>query len=543
MNEIAIMDPEAQGILFQYLEDDIRGREDVIYFATKLLGIQLNRYQEIWLRRTTTPRQSWREIFPDSESFPDSFFEGMMFGKNISSVGNQSGKSVAIAVKHLWFCRYKIGMDLPPEMINTTDYATLNISPHSRQTQAVFDYVYDILHERWIIIQPDGTKSTNRLHPLMQNFYESSNNNKGEHRFSNGSTFHSVSTGQDQAASLAGGQFGYISYDEASQSRHLEAELGAKILSRLLKYGVCLDLIATPEVDSKSQQYYYRLVKKGMQGKDNWWAMTGMGVDDNIFIDERQKEAVKRDIMSTDAKKYLQVIKGEFLSSGSKFFNIEEIDHMFSLPSAVDCVNGRDYLVVADWGMSDDGDPSVFMVFDYTDYKVRGGKIRLVNADAITGGTPQQHFSLLRTFYDQYTWYGEDGIETHKPMFLMDANALGGVVIKKLLVSLHPIAFDTSLKDEALFETRRAMCMNRKLTKDAEGRDVDLDPDYGKIASYYIPELSEQLALYTIDDEKIEQDRVMCLVMGVHYIVKKFKPKIDKKVVINPLAGYNNSVK
>ena len=520
----------------ELLKAERRGRDDIIYFSEELLGAPLNEYQRKWLSHTTTPRHKWLEVF--NEVVED--IGGFLFGSNISAIGNQSGKTVGIAIKHIWFNKYKEGMELDEKLINVAHYATLNISPHSRQTRACYQHVEDILGEKFIIDE-EGKKRLNVLSPLMKDFLVGSNANLGEHRFANKSVMYSVPTGADQASSLAGAQFGYISYDECSQSLHLKEELGAKILSRLIKYGVCLDLIATPEVDSPSHQYYLHIVRLGMKKIQGWWALTGMGMDDNKFIPKAQKERAKASLLATDKNKYRQVVKGEFVTSGKRFFDANEIENLWRLSGKQNCKNNNRYLLVADWGMSDTGDKSVFMVFDYTSYALNG-IINLVNHEEIKGGSPQMQFSLLRTLYEQYTWYEEDGTTAHFPIFLMDAEALGGVVIKKLLTLLRPKSFDID-KDVALIETKGVMSKGREYEEsDIDGSILEKNPDFGNLRSYYIDELNEQLGMYHIEDKGLETDYVMALVMGVSYIVKKMPKQIQKLAFLNPLAGYNAQI-
>lgn len=533
---VSTMGDEEKARFIELLKAEKRGREDIVYFSEELLGVPLNEYQRKWLTRTTTPRSKWMEVF--NEVIED--IGGFLFGSNISAIGNQSGKTVGIAIKHIYFNKYKIGMELDANLINTAHYATLNISPHSRQTRACYGHVEDILSEKFIIDE-EGKKRLNKLSPLMKDFLAGSNVNLGEHRFSNKGVMYSVPTGADQASSLAGAQFGYISYDECSQSLHLKDELGAKILSRLIKYGVCLDLIATPEVDSPSHQYYLHIVRMGMKGVQGWWALTGMGMDDNKFIPKEQKERAKASLLATDKKRYRQVVKGEFITSGKRFFDTAEIENLWKLSGKRDCKNGGKYLLVADWGMSDSGDESVFKVLDYTNFHM-DGKIYLANHESIQGGSPQMQFSLLRTLYDQYTWYEEDGVTPHYPVFLMDAEALGGVVIKKLLVLLKPRSFDID-KDEALMLLKNAMAKGRDfIESEVDGAIIEKNPDYGILHCYYIDELNEQLGNYHIDDKKLTTDFVMTLMMGVSWVVKKFGSMPSKKVFINPLAGYEASI-
>lgn len=533
---VSTLDNETKGRIIEMVEAEKRWRDDIVAFSEEALGVPLNDYQRIWLTRTTTPRSKWMEKF--GEVIED--IGGYLFGSNISSIGNQSGKTVGIAIKHIYFNKYKIGMELDEHLITSAHYSTLNISPHSRQTKACYQHVKDILSGQFIIDE-EGKKRLNNLHVLMKDFIVGDNSNLGEVRFANKSIMYSVPTGQDQASSLAGAQFGYISYDECSQSLHLKEELGAKILSRLIKYGCCLDLIATPEVDSPSHQYYLHIVRLGMKKVQGWWALTGMGMDNNKFIAKAQRERAKATLLATDKKKYRQVVHGEFVTSGKRFFDSSEIENMWKLPGKKNCQIGGKYLLVADWGMSDTGDLSVFKVFDYTSYAL-DGKIYIVNHESIQGGSPQMQFSLLRTLYEQYTWYDEDGVTAHPPIFLMDAEALGGVVIKKLLSLLKPRSFEID-KDEALVLAKGAMSRGRDyIESEIDGAIIEKNPDYGIVQSYYIDELNEQLGMYHLEDKKLTTDFAMTFVMGVAYIVKKMPKQELKKITLNPLAGYNASI-
>lgn len=533
---VSTMRNEDKARFIDLLRMERKGRDDIVYFSEEMLGVPLNNYQKKWLVRTTTPRSNWTEKF--GEVVDD--IGGFLFGSNISAIGNQSGKTVGIAIKHIWFNKYKIGMELDEKLIYSAYYATLNISPHSRQTKACYQHIKDILNGQFIIDE-DGKKRLNNLNLLMKDFVAGDNVNLGEIRFSNKSIMYSVPTGADQASSLAGAQFGYISYDECSQSLHLKEELGAKILSRLIKYGSCLDLIATPEVDSPSHQYYLHIVRMGQRGVEGWWALTGMGMDDNRFISKDQRERAKATLLATDKKRYRQVVKGEFITSGKRFFDSAEIENLWKLSGKKDCQKGGKYLLVADWGFSDSGDESVFMVLDYTSFQFNG-KIDIVNHESIKGGSPQMQFSLLRTLFDQYTWYEDDGVKAHQPTFLTDAQGLGGVVIKKLLILLNPKSFEID-KDEALFLTKGAMSKGRDYYEsDVDGAIIERNPDYGVIRSYYIDELNEQAGSYHIEDKKLTTDFVMTLVMGTSYIVKKFSVTTSKKINFNPLRGYEASI-
>lgn len=533
--------PKASKVSFlKLLNDEIRSRNDIVYFAQCMLGIELNPFQKRYLIASTTPRAEYlKSIGKGGDDI-----SGMLYGKTITPCANQVGKTVSIAIKHIWFNKYKIGMDLQGDMMDTAFYSTLNISPHTRQTKACFRYVKEILYGEFII-EEEGKKHLNELAPLMKNFIVGENSNLGEIRFANKSVMYSVPVGQDQASSLAGAQFALITYDEASQSYHLKDELGAKVLSRLIKYGVALDLIATPEVDAPSHQHYMHLAKLGRLCKDGWISITGI-LDDNIFIPEAQRNMIKADLMATDKKRYLQVVKGEFISGGKRFFDSNEIENLWTLSSKRHCEPGHKYLLVADWGMSDSGDPSVFKVFDRTNYPFGPtglkGTIDLVNHETIKGGSPQMQFALLRALYEQYTHQHDDGVGMTPPEFLMDAQSLGGVVIKKLLALLKPKAFSIE-KETALMLLKNAMSDGRNFyVSEVDGATIEMNPLYGLVRSYYIDELNDQLGIYQVEDEKLTTDFVMTFMMGISYIVKNYGGKTGKPASFNQLGGFNARV-
>lgn len=530
----ASLPPEAKREFLDLVDLVQRGRNDIIVFAVEMLGMQLNEFQIEFLSRTTTPRALWMERF--GVEIED--IGGMLYGRNIACPSNQVGKTVMTAMKHIWMNYYKIGLDLDDVLIDKAHYQTLNISPQSRQTKACYSYVKEILEERFVIDE-EGKKRTNKLSPIMKGFMIGDNLNLGEIRFANKSIMYSVPVGHDQASSLAGGQFGYISYDEAAQSHHLKNELGAKILSRLIKYGVGLDLISTPEVDSPSHQDYLRMVKLGLAGKEGWWAMSG-NLDQNRFIPTEQRTRIKADLLATDKSKYRQVVKGEFVTGGKRFFDVAEVDRLWRLRGKTPCIENHKYLLIADWGMSDTGDPSVFYVLDYTDYQSKG-KIYLANHEETKGGTPSMQFALLRTLFEGYTWYEGDGEVAHKPIFLMDAAALGGVTIKKHLLTLNPKGFNIE-KDEALLLLKNEMSAGREYyEREEDGEIIEKNTEFGNILCYYVEELNTQLGNYHIEDKKLKQDHVMTLMMGVSFIVKKI-PKHAKSAMLNPLASYNASI-
>lgn len=518
------------------------GRNDPVYFGEKILGLRFHEKQKIWMW-LTTKTQIDRAIelagiigyaLPATEDL-----KAHDFLKNILCPSNRFGKTFLTAVKHIWYNFYKIGMTGEPKTIALARYSTLNLSPHSLQVDAMYRYVVDFFEETFVYEWPANSGNKMRNNCLIKDFLVDRQQQKRELIFANSSRIKGAPTGDDQASSIQGTDYFYISYDECPQSIHLREELPAKIMSRLIDSGGPLDLIGTPEVDKPSQQYYSRIVKHGLKLKEGWFTLLG-SLDENTFIGTENKEKSLESIRTTDPDKYRQVRYGEFVSSGGKLFPNVVIEKLWE-GHALSALDGHRYLGVADWGFSDSGDPTVIYVFDFTELLLdkedfiryygpgKSPHARVVFRERIKGGSPYEALARIRMLQDEY----------NDMEFLHDASSMGGVMIKKMLRELrvrhiHDFTMDPTSKEEMLFLTARALSFGRKTSRDEEGRVIEKTEDFGKIRSFLIPELEEQLGTYKMDDKRIEQDEVMAFSMGVWYI--------EKKLVKNRIPVYDFNI-
>ncbi len=527
-----------------FLKAVIVGRKDPVYFAEKLLGVSLHDGQKLWLWLTTnTQHEQSFELgvkmgrFTSRAQF-DSLLSVVEFSRNILVPSNRWGKTVTTSVKHLWVNYYKIGVRGLPQHVAEERCGTLNLSPHSNQCQAGYAYILDILGSKFTWVS-NGESFKNNC--VIGDFLLGQQQIKRQINFRNGTSYRAVPTGEDQASSLAGTPYLYISYDECAQSLHLRNELPAKIMSRLIDYGGPLDLVSTPEVDKPSHQYFSRIAKMGMAGEEGWFTLVGK-LTDNTFLGETQMEKVISSIRATDPEKYRQVAFGEFVTTGSKMFDNMLIERIFDKQKMEPVYMDHEYLVTADWGFADTGDPTVFYIIDYTIDPLRKAQgrdpmYRIVYAESIKGGSP---FAVLaRAKMLQREWNGAK--------FLHDANALGGVVIKKMLreMDMHSlIDFSGSggQKAEMLFTLLVVLSSDRNTRTNEEMKIVDLNPDFGRLRGYLIPELEEQLGNYAynpdkgITDKKLEQDHVMALGMALWYLERRHYRTRVAQVQFNPLA-------
>ena len=258
----------------QFLSFVREGRKNPVAFCWDLLGVPLHDGQRLWLWMTTrTMLDAAFELGVRMRKWNDRpTFEGILSKnpdslKNILVPSNRWGKTLVTSVKHLWYNYYKVGVRGDARNVAATRCGTLNLSPHSNQCEAGYQYVLDILNGRFTYML-DGSSFKNVCR--IQDFLKEASVQKRTISFANNTSYKAVPTGEDQASSLAGTPYLYISYDEAAQSLHLRKELPAKIMSRLIDYGGPLDLISTPEVDKPSHQYFFHIAKLGLECKDGW---------------------------------------------------------------------------------------------------------------------------------------------------------------------------------------------------------------------------------------------------------------------------------
>lgn len=526
------------------------GRSDPVYFTEVVLGVPLHDGQKVWLWVTTrTCLDKAFElglsmgIFRDRAHF-DSLISKTNGLKNILQPSNRWGKTVVTSCKHIWYCFYKIGARGTWEQVAKLECGTLNLSPHSNQAEAGFELVENILKSQMLYVL-DGVSNHNVC--LIPDFLVSSVKQSRQHNFKNGTNYKAVPTGEDQASSLAGTPRLYISYDECAQSLHLKEELPAKIMSRLIDFGGPLDLISTPETDKPSQQYFFHLCKKGLKGEEGWYTQLGK-ITDNVFLGAEERDKVLAEILATDPAKYRQVAFGEFVSTGKKMFEAVVIERLWDKfgvdPATLIPIHGHQYLVWADWGFSDTGDPTVFYIIDYTQPKefVLGRdkpRYRVAYREAHRGASPFEMIVRARVLCRE--WNGAK--------FGHDASAMGGVMLKKMMMETGMRAVDVidfngsgGNKADMLFAFIVAITDGRAPRVEADGKVTETKPDFGRVRSFHIPELEAQMGNYQynpekgVSDKRLEQDDIMCLGMAIWWLEKKWCRMGVKAVSFNPFA-------
>lgn len=438
---------------------------------------------------------------------------------------NQCGKTVSLAVSHIWFNFYKKGFSGNSALVERARYETLNLSPISRQATEAYRYVGEILNSEFSW-EEGGSRFVNDC--KIGWFLEGKNETLGRVDFSNNSSMYCVSTTGDQGAGLAGKQFAYISYDECVQSYHLEDELGARIMSRTAKYSGWVVLVATPDEMGKSQQYWFHLYTVAKKEKDEgiigeWFLVEGI-YDENIFIPEDKREEFKERLLKLSPSKYNQVINGKFVDAGDRMFPLSVVEGMWN-GKQVGITEGlpeHSYVVIVDWGVADSGDETVIVVGDITDLE----NIEVVGSWAKQGGDPVELVAMASYMVMNF----------NDAPIVMDATEMGGVVFKKMMKQFNPISFGQGNKPDALFFLQLKLRANIRKHNNLTDKS---NSDNGRLKSYYVAKLERQLSSYKLDDKRIKQDWVMVLSMLAWY-VEKYK-RVSQVKVFNLNKFYNPS--
>lgn len=440
------------------------------------------------------------------------------YHKFIYPTGNQAGKTVWLALKHLWYLYYKFGINGPDDVVSNTPYKTLNLSPISKQAKKAFEYIYLILHSEftWLEQLNDGTYTRKSNRCLIEDFYMSKNEALGEITLANNCKMWSVSTHEEGAANIQGEQFGFISYDECLLSGNLQSDMDTRIESRLISYGQRLDLVGTPDVKAKSQAYYHKLVKQAQRHEAGWHLLQG-SFTNNEFIEQDRRDALVEGYMEK-GEMGRQAISGDFIRGGEAGIPGDLIDNLWldsRMPKQP--IADHIYRMYIDWGVADGGDPTVFSIFDIT--RIDEFRVEHVMRVKVTGGDPYELLARAEYYYNLY----------NKAEIRMDTQSMGGQMFKKMMNHLHPKSFDTSgiggkeRKQKAFAELLKMMSYNR----------ANSPENWGMIRSYFDEEIEIQLMHYQLNDEKLEQDIVMTWIMMAYDLIPKTSTIKAKVISLN----------
>lgn len=350
-----------------------RAKHDIELFARKLLGIQLHPGQIKFL-------ESKAKI-------------------NILCPANRYGKTTSLAVKHIWKCFYKIGV--PQGNMKSwlgAEYLTCALAPHSQQAEVILRTIKQILTSTFPMRQADGRMTTNKC--LIEWFLQSmSESYPMLITYSNGAKTLVRSTGEDRGASIAAKAFGYIGYDEAGKSLHLEEEFESTLLPRLADFNGTIDLVGTPDASTPSFVYYQELFWKG--GGDgnpqepDFYSQEGSAKDNPYLPPSYFEEAHK---LYGNSPRLQQVLYGKFISVGDKVFDHKTvIEAAVEMPEFIPFESGHKYIIAIDTSIGED--ETVLTVLDWTEKPFKIVKIIAAKGNS---KSPQFHLQDIIDTFEHY---------------------------------------------------------------------------------------------------------------------------------------------
>jgi hypothetical protein len=488
MNPATFNKPKAGDIPVELRHVLIAGRNDPVLFAEKLLGMPLHDGQKKYLRESIARKAKINILVPS----------------------NRWGKSSMAAVLQIHNHFYKLGIPSGNrEAWMKAEYRTANVAPAAVLVEPIFKYIDQILTSMYPIQQPDGSIVTNKC--LIEWFYlkhKTTTSPPFKQFFAFNSYIEHRTLGMTGADSLEGKPFGLITYDEGGRSNHLEEEVNGTLLARLFDWNGQLHIISTPQQESASILYHYKLYQDGLVGLNNVYTMEGE-LKDNTFFPPEQIEAQYE--LYKDNPLYEQVIHGKFVFGGDNLFDSLSILNAQdeSLNDGIPLEHGHYYVFGTDSAIG--ADEMVYTCLDTTTKP-----FRLVNKIHAKGNSksPQRHLNDLVMLVDSYkenergnvkhmleTWNGESVRFYHDlPEWLK--------AITKCYGSFQP-------------QLRKTDNQNVAKSQNNDAKKADLLMSLRKLLSageLKIPandtKLIQQLSIYREDDKNIPTDHVFSLALA-----------------------------
>lgn len=469
-----------------------RGKTDIVFFAWYFLGLKLHPGQIRIIRNAT----------------------GMV---NVIVSGNRFGKTVLIAVRHIWFCFYKIGWDASSgEAWSKVRYRTVALAPDGKILSLDFDTIMAIMTSRFVISPKGSPVVTNKCRLgwwIETDRCRTTPNPFISFQDSTGILFYSTS--DDKGTKAQGDFFGYGSYDEGGRSHWLQLELEQNLGPRFSELNAPMDLVSTPAVDSPSLGYHYDIFQKGLRGEDGFKSFEGSAYE-NVYLPkhyfEREEERLRGNPIIE------QVLNGKFVFAGSALYPLDEIQAAkdASLDASVGYQDGHKYVVGIDTALGDD--EFVITVLDVTEAPYR--VVRLLGAK---GASKSQdvHLADLIGIVEHYrrgynlkicleTWNGE----------------------AKSFYQLMPTWMQNITKCWGSFQPHKPSGRaHRAAQGNTAARKADILVALRKVLSrgdLKIPndsELIKQLSVYREDDTRLQTDRVISLALAC-WLATDGKPKV-----------------
>ena len=440
---------------------------------------------------------------------------------NVLATGNQWGKTTSEAVKHIHHALTKpnlAGRVGTPEMWLNAEYKTLNFGLTYEVAKPVKEAIIQIVNNEFLIHDRETGRSYFNEGKLKgwalvdetdEPFPELTWHNNSKTLFR---SYDKMGT------SFKAKVIAFISGDEVGDIPNLRTFVNGTLLPRLVAMDGRLDLIGTPQAD-KSEDYLW-FIEEAQNDTEGLYYFQGGSMYDNVHLPE---QAIRETEAIADPELRRQIIYGEHVSTGEKYFSFDEIHNAVDdgLILLDDAGAGK-YIAGADFAAGEDY--TVFLVVDYSrepydlvyHLRFKGKKVSV----------PMQ-YELFK-----------DIVRRFKARSIIDTSSLGGKNALAFLREINPIEFNFTPKSKSemlgtlkiAFQGGQSDRLKRDLSTEG-GMKIDHNPFWGLIRIPNKAELVKELQNYKLPDDAIIQDQVMTLGMIIHWIELR-RPK-KKRSVLN----------
>lgn len=438
-----------------------------------------------------------------------------------------------VSCLHIWYAWGKRGIKQGSKKAwENAEYLTCALAPHTQQAEVVIRTIRQILTSTYSWTDPETEKLVSNKCKIEWFLVKANESAPMEVLYANGAKTLIRSTGEDRGKSIAAKAFGYIGYDEAGKSLHLEEEYKSTILPRTADMDGDIDLIGTPDADSPSFVFFQEMFWRG--GGDNYpkqkfhYSHEGSALENPYLPKNYVQDMIDK---YPPGDPYLQqVLYGKFISVGNKVFDHKAIiECSKEMPEYIpynhilengelkeDKINHR-YIIGVDTAIGNDE-----MVYTVIDWTQKPFKVVRIMACKGNSKSPELH---LQDFMDLFYHYNQNGdcrvilevFNGESMRFYYDLpqdirNKTKTFGTGKVMGSLPKKAGQVDRKADILIAARKLL----------DAHDIEFSENFRT--------LIQQLANYTQNDEKIKTDWTISFCLACFYATDG-QPK---QVVLEP---------
>lgn len=485
----------------QLIDDLWRGRFDIEYFATALLGLDVNPAQRRWFQFIKPAENGWSWRY-----------------KLVAHVaGNQIGKSLGLAVIILWACWYKIGVDpADQDHWRSSAYNWFHVAPSQGQAYIPLDDALRLSRgehdaQRRPCRLPKGAVLEGKADIYFRSL-----------EFYNGAVAQFRTT-DEKGKALQGKRAAGISADECAFEDHFISVVNEVLMMRLVSTGGPFFPVSTPNGINDWFEYVQALQDdakpREIPPDDSpllgGWAKAGeplpcweaasqpaalvwSAIEDNVGFGISPEEWQRMEAtLDTTTKE--QQLRGAFLQPAEAFFvPTKQIERAFKLFLPDRALPEPGHIYAIGWDPSMANDPTVVIVLDITEKPWRGVYFERWER-------PMGETALIIKMHELHALYSGGAMELApgqqppRVQSLYDETSMGGAMLKQSLRDLSPKR-GINLAGP---NTKRNLLVNLRTA--LNHGDLILPKKWTRVM--------REVLTYRLPDEKIVQDCVMSLIL------------------------------